>query len=69
MFFTFAVFLSAVFLFHFKVIIRTVIKKYLIISFSEEVGVFINFSLDKIIFSSKYIQCPINIMKFIGGFL
>lgn len=48
MFFVFVIFLTAIFLFSFKVIIRTVIIKNLIISFSEKVGIFVNFYLDKI---------------------
>ena len=68
MFFVFVIFLTAIFLFSFKVIIRTVIIKNLIISFSEKVGIFVNFYLDKIRFSTKNIQCTVDIMEFVGRF-
>lgn len=48
MFLTFAVFFAAVFLFNFKVIIRTVIVQDFVVSFAEKVAVFIQFGLDQV---------------------
>ena len=65
MFFAFAVFFIAVFLFNLKIVVCTVVIEDLIAAFPKEMAVFIGFRLDKIALISQNIKCPVDVMELI----